>query len=249
MVRFKLFGIPITILPWFWLTLAIIGSNKLSTLDDLFRLVLFILAGFISILVHELGHGLTIKKLGAETQIVLQAFGGFATYPQNHFNRFQDFIITAAGPAVQLLLAGVVSLILNNVPIEAPMGEEFLNVLLWISVIWAVFNLLPVFPLDGGQLLNAVLGPKRRTITHIIGILVAVAIGILGVLEGTNFCRSLHGLFRLSELPNAPELLSSLRRRTVTSSPQRPQTPARFARTTFATPAPAATFQPTHQGR
>ena len=74
MLRFRLFGIPITILPWFWITLAIIGAGSLSTTDDLFRLLLFVLAGFFSVLVHELGHGLTIKKFGAPTAIVLRSF-------------------------------------------------------------------------------------------------------------------------------------------------------------------------------
>ena len=107
MVRFRLFGIPITVLPWFWITLALIGAGSLSSADDLFRLLLFILAGFFSVLVHELGHGLTIKKFGAPTEIVLQAFGGFATYPRDRFNRKQDFLVTAAGPAIQLVLGGI----------------------------------------------------------------------------------------------------------------------------------------------
>ncbi len=181
MVRFQLFGIPITILPWFWLTLALIGSGSISSSDDLFRLVLFILAGFLSILIHELGHGLTIKKFGAETQIVLQAFGGFATYPTNRFNRRQDFLITAAGPAIQLLLGGIVLLILRTVPMEESMGHYFLVILMSISFFWAFFNLVPVFPLDGGQILNAILGPKRKTATHVIGIVAAILLGLLAL--------------------------------------------------------------------
>ena len=197
MVRFKLFGIPITILPWFWLTLALIGYSSLSNAQDLFRLVLFILAGFISIMVHELGHGLTIKKLGADTQIVLQAFGGFATYPPNRFSRPQDFLITAAGPLVQLVLGGIVWAIYQNLDKETfeTLGPYFLWVLYKISFIWAIFNLLPVFPLDGGQLLNAVLGPKRRGITHVVSILVAVAVGALGFRFGYLFAALFMGFF------------------------------------------------------
>lgn len=183
MVRFRLFGIPITILPWFWITLAIIGSGSLSSANDLFRLALFVLAGFFSVLIHELGHGLTIKKFGAPTEIVLQAFGGFATYPPGLFNRKQDFLVTAAGPAIQLLLGGIAFVVHQNLSVEIAqtMGGYFLFVLCWISLVWALFNLLPIFPMDGGQLLNAVLGPRRKSVTHIVGILAAVGLAVLAI--------------------------------------------------------------------
>jgi Zn-dependent protease len=183
MIRFRLFGIPITVLPWFWITLAIIGAGSLSNADDLFRLLLFVLAGFFSVLVHELGHGLTIKKLGAPTEIVLQAFGGFATYPKGRFNRKENFLVTAAGPAIQLILGAIALVIYRSLSEDmvATMGGHFLLVLCGISFFWALFNLLPIVPMDGGQLLNAVLGPKRQNITYIVGIITAIGIGILAL--------------------------------------------------------------------
>ena len=194
MVRFNFFGIPITILPWFWITLALIGSRSLQTTEDLFRLLLFVLAGFISILVHELGHGLTIKKLGAKTEIVLQAFGGFATYPKDRFNRLQDFLISAAGPSIQLILGGVSLAINKNIEAES-MGKYFLTMLSGISFVWAIFNLMPIFPMDGGQLLNAILGPKRRIATHGISILASIALAIIGFKLGYLLIPIFMGLF------------------------------------------------------
>jgi membrane-associated protease RseP (regulator of RpoE activity) len=49
--------------------------------------------------------------------------------------------------------------------------------LVWISVVWAVLNLVPVLPLDGGQMLHAVLGPERVKITLWVSILCAVTLG------------------------------------------------------------------------
>jgi hypothetical protein len=63
-------------------------------------LVLFVLAGFISVLIHELGHALTGRLFKAQTAITLHAFGGFAVFPSARFTRWQDFLVTAAGPAV-----------------------------------------------------------------------------------------------------------------------------------------------------
>ena len=182
MVSFSLFGIPITIQPWCWVSLAVIGYNvdSFSSSQGLFKLILFVLAGFISLLIHELGHALTIKKLGAQTEIVLQAFGGFATYPANRFNRWQDFLISAAGPTIQLILGGLILLVWRNIPIDS-LGKHFLHVLWVISFVWAIVNLLPIFPLDGGRLLNAILGPKRKAITHAVGLLCAIALAVLAL--------------------------------------------------------------------
>ncbi|GHC40524.1 metalloprotease [Roseibacillus persicicus] len=195
MFRFRLFGIPVTVLPWFWITLAIIGSQTVHGFSDLFRIVLFVLAGFISVLVHELGHALTIKKFGAPTEIVLQAFGGFATYPPNRFNRLQDFLLTAAGPAIQIVLGLVIFLLIRTVDLPDSMGLYFLKVLSGISLFWAFINLVPVFPLDGGQLLNAMLGPKNKKITHITGIIVAIALGLLALKFGFIFATFFMGYF------------------------------------------------------
>jgi membrane-associated protease RseP (regulator of RpoE activity) len=49
-----------------------------------------------------------------------------------------------------------------------------------ISFIWALLNLLPILPLDGGQMLHAILGPKREKITLWITIVCAVLIGLFG---------------------------------------------------------------------
>ncbi|MBK1833079.1 site-2 protease family protein [Roseibacillus ishigakijimensis] len=184
MVRFRLFGIPVTVLPWFWITLAIIGSGTIHSGEDLFKLVLFVLAGFISVLVHELGHALTIRKFGAPTEIVLQAFGGFATYPRNRFNRKQDFLVTAAGPAIQIALGLLIGLLAYQGGLPNSMGLYFLQMLAIISIVWAVFNLLPIFPLDGGQMLKALLGPKCQKVTYGIGLAIAVGAGLLGLMGG-----------------------------------------------------------------
>ena len=105
MFSFNLFAIPIRVEPWFWLTMALIGGG-LTARDSLSILLvlIFMLAGFVSILVHELGHALTIRKFGLPTEITLHGFGGYAIYPPNRLTRIQSFLVTAAGPGLQLAL-------------------------------------------------------------------------------------------------------------------------------------------------
>ena len=180
MVRFKLFGIPVEIQPWFWLTLAIFGGiSDATSPEGLMSLLLFILAGFLSILIHELGHALTGRFFGAPTAITLTAFGGYATFPAGRFTRVQSFLVTAAGPAIQLLLAALAFALLVRGPKFAPMGRDFIGSLFGVSLFWALLNLIPVIPLDGGRLMDSTLGPRRIDLTLKISMVVAVIAAVL----------------------------------------------------------------------
>lgn len=180
MLRFSLFGIPVVIQPWFWITLALIGGALgAHSSDAIMRVMLFVLAGFVSILVHELGHALTGKAFGAPTQITLMAFGGFASFPANAFTRTQDFLVTAAGPAIQLLLAGLVFGLSLFIELPNAAAAYFVTVLIGISIFWALLNLVPVIPLDGGRLMAALLGPARRLQALKISMIAAIIIAAL----------------------------------------------------------------------
>ncbi|MBC8127280.1 MAG: M50 family metallopeptidase [Gloeobacteraceae cyanobacterium ES-bin-144] len=181
MVRFTIFGIPVQVQPFFWLSLVIIsGAGSADSSSAVLRIALFVIAGFISILVHELGHALTARKFGAHSEITLQAFGGYAAYSGVRMTRQQSFMITAAGPLVQIVLGLLVLLLLSTRPALSTDMIYFLQKLMEISLVWAVLNLLPVLPLDGGQLLNAILGPQRIKITLWITIIVAIS-GAFGI--------------------------------------------------------------------
>lgn len=179
MIRFSLFGIPIEVQPFFWLTLVILGGAlRADSSDQLLQIGLFVIAGFISILIHELGHALTGRAYGARSRIVLQAFGGYAAFTGTHFNRRQSFVVTAAGPAVQIALGLLVLFTLPHLGTLSLPALYFLKILMLISFFWAVLNLLPVLPLDGGQMLSAILGPQRIKITLWVTIIVAIAAGV-----------------------------------------------------------------------
>ena len=179
MIRFSIFGIPVQVQPFFWITLIIIGgAMDANSASAILEIGMFVLAGFISVLVHELGHALMARKFGAYSEITLQAFGGYAAYSGVRLTRPQTFAVTAAGPAIQILLGLAVMLALRNLPPLSRNADYFLDTLILISFVWAVINLLPVLPLDGGRLLDAVLGPERIRITLWITIIVGVVVGL-----------------------------------------------------------------------
>ena len=181
MIRFTFFGIPVEIQPWFWVIMAMLGSGfgqVGSTANEALNIALFVIAGFISIFTHELGHALTGKIYKAQPFIVLHSFGGIAAFPGSQFTRLQSFLVTFAGPLVQIIL-GIASFVaLYFLQGLSDSFRGFLGDLASISIFWALLNLIPVYPLDGGQMLFAVMGPKRRRLALQVSIGVAVLAAI-----------------------------------------------------------------------
>ena len=182
MIRFYILGIPVCVEAWFWVSLAFIGGGlSASSSADVINVIIFVFAGFLSILIHELGHALMIRAYGLPSTITLQAFGGFASYPAESLNRLQSFCVSAAGPIVQLALGFFIIFI--SPYLSTPEGSLFVpfsRYLALISVIWSIFNCLPVYPMDGGQMLAALMGKKRQIYVHLIGVLFAVTFGLIG---------------------------------------------------------------------
>ena len=160
-LRFRCLGFPVRVSPWFWLTSAIVIWNVSDRLDH--KLV-GIVAVFISILIHELGHALAIRHYGGRSEVVLAMFGGYATCNVNP-SRMGNIIIAAAGPAAGFLLWGVLRLLVRQFPQQIFSAHEYvltlLNVLLWANWSWSLLNLIPVWPLDGGRISHQVIGRFR----------------------------------------------------------------------------------------
>lgn len=183
MFSFNIFAIPVRVEPFFWVTMALIGGG-LSARDSLsiLLILIFILAGFVSILVHELGHALTIRKFGLPTEIALHAFGGYATFPPGKLDRKQSFLVALAGPGLQILLA----LFLLGLRYFTPIPQEsLLNILvldlIGVSIIWALLNCIPIYPMDGGQMMAALLGPHRENLVYLISTVLAILIGLASI--------------------------------------------------------------------
>ena len=154
--------------------------------------VAFIIALFGCVLLHEFGHALTAKHYGIRTQdITLLPIGGIARLERMPENPRHELWVTLAGPAVNVVIAGVLFAVL----VFAHPASEFLQVrllkgnflvrLMWVNVFLGAFNLLPAFPMDGGRVLRALLsmrlGRARATrLAASIGQGMAILFGIAG---------------------------------------------------------------------
>ena len=110
-LNFSLFGIPIRIHPMFWAIAALLGLNACDR--DLSLLLIWVVAVFFSILLHELGHAVVIRWFGNRPWITLYAFGGLTSHdPRRSLrpggtNTWGQILISFAGPGVGFLLVAV----------------------------------------------------------------------------------------------------------------------------------------------
>ncbi len=182
-LRLNLFGTPIRVHPMFWIVTVILGWDLFTSTNDLSLLVAWVLAVFFSILLHEMGHVLMGNYFGTTGFIILHGFGGLAIGSNHLSNRWKRIAVSLAGPGIQLVLYFLIIGLLSTNLLPKPETEltrkfnEFLSLLLYINFYWPFLNLLPVFPLDGGQALKDFLGGLLRNgdkIAYIISSLFAI---------------------------------------------------------------------------
>ncbi len=183
MLRFTLFGFTIRVQWMFWLIGLLLGSGLLRSNDPraMQYMVVWIAVFFVSILWHELGHAFAMRKYGGRPEILLYGMGGVCS-SVGQYSRNQSMLISAAGPAAGFLLA-LIALGLSQIP--AISGNSFgrfaIGQLIWINTFWTLMNLLPVLPLDGGQILRAFMANRNPTVAPKVGAVTAGIVAILGL--------------------------------------------------------------------
>jgi Zn-dependent protease/CBS domain-containing protein len=195
----RLFGVPVRFHFTFLLLLAFLLFIGVGQRQSGAFTALYILALFGSVLLHELGHALVARRYGIRTiEIVMFPIGGVARLDRLPHGK-QEVLIALAGPAVNLVIAGLIFGWLGVSDgkglLATAMGEPTdVNLGLRIGIgnlILAVFNLLPAYPMDGGRVLRGLLALKRTEaeatrIAAGAGQALAVLMGLYGLLSA-NF--------------------------------------------------------------
>jgi stage IV sporulation protein FB len=186
MVRFRLFGIPFEVGPYFWLLSAILGSNQAQGQHGLIVLVIWVACVFVSIVAHELGHALLARRFGLNPYVALHWLGGTTYMPGSGLTRPQSMLVTLAGPAAGLAFWALTRYVLVGLFIRSAevnyVTFDVLQFLLFINLVWTLFNLLPVLPLDGGQFVRSLAGPRHLFFARMLGGIVAVIVCLYCVL-------------------------------------------------------------------
>lgn len=240
-LHFSLLGIPVRVHPLFWLMGVILGASGGLGEDAGVTILIWIAVVFVSILVHEFGHALTMRHFGQRPRVLLYLMGGLAIPDSSPWeatskgsqNPRDRILVLAAGPGAGFLLAGLVAALVfagggavrveltdNNIPWYAveldrgvplfesvtdvveyeeegvtftkrvPNDRRFLLILissmLFVNIFWGLMNLLPVYPLDGGQIAREVMTLKnpwdgiRRSL--MLSLMTSAVVAVIGLL-------------------------------------------------------------------
>jgi Zn-dependent protease len=187
-LRWRLFGTPCRVHPSFWVFSVIFGmlSAQGMQANALTFIFMWVLAMFLSVLFHEVGHVTMGRIFGEPGHIVLYSMGGYAMGFYDRLERWQRILVAAAGPVAGFLFLGAIVLfdnmiwnfnLLGSFRLDLPalrtpwclvdwMGQQGLREHVWynflifnlliMNLFWSIINLLPVIPLDGGNILKEI---------------------------------------------------------------------------------------------
>lgn len=147
----------------FPLILVIFGGQAWmeGSFRDAIETIVFILAAFLCVVLHEFGHSFQVRRYGIVVRdIILLPIGGMARAEKIPDNPWQEIVVAISGPIVNFAIAAVLFAltVLRGVPLWGD-GDFIVN-MLFINLALGLFNLIPAFPMDGGRILRGILALK-----------------------------------------------------------------------------------------
>ncbi len=175
-LHFSLARVPIRVHPLFWVMTVLFGAAS----GNIWQLLIWVVAVFVSIVIHELGHAFVMKMFGQPSRILLYLGGGLTIPEPVHWgNRWinvslkpaQEILIALAGPVAGFLFALLIILggaaagglvmmtpLFGIIPFptvyllsSGTLVNSIISTFIWVNIFWGFINLMPVYPLDGGN--------------------------------------------------------------------------------------------------
>lgn len=194
MFEFRLFKTPVRIQPWFLLIAAWFGwmqAERESAWEV--SLAIFVVVMFTGVLAHEFGHAFAGRAFGLTPRIELHGMGGVTSWEDGRrLSPGQSIAVSAAGPGVGIVI-GLASglLLIVLAPAEGSIARFAFTSLVWVNLGWGVLNLLPMMPLDGGNIMASFFelfaGSKGRIAARLLSLVFCAALLALVLSVPTGF--------------------------------------------------------------
>lgn len=177
LVTFRLLGFPVTIHGSFLVVVFLIGYSGRVQVSNALAWVVVVT---VSVIAHELGHALVAAPAGGQPRIDLYMMAGLTTWNPRGTSRGRRVAVSVAGPAAGVLFGFVVLLVYRSID---PVRDSLLDVALadavWANFAWGVLNLLPMLPLDGGQVVYALMpGNEKKRMQRAAAVSLAVGVAV-----------------------------------------------------------------------
>ena len=192
-IHFRLLCIPIRIHPMFWVVAVLLGWS-LPVVEQ----ILWVVVVFFSVLVHEMGHALSARIAGQTTHVVLHTMGGLTIFDEAApaRPRWKRALVAFSGTLAGFLLAGLTYLL---VPLLGAVESGILGALyfhlLWVNIVWGLVNLLPIWPMAGGQIARSLLVEFVGDTGFSISSLASVAVAGLVAFVAWQFSQPIISMF------------------------------------------------------
>jgi Zn-dependent protease len=185
-LRFRLFGIPVAVTPSFWFLTLFLQFSELARPE---RLAIWAGVVFSGVLLHELGHALVIRAFGFAPSIELYGMGGLTAWSMPTGNApgpWKRLAVSLAGPFAgialgfgTLFLAVSSGMSLEGIWARGTHAEYLVSSVVWVNAGWGLLNLIPVYPLDGGQVMASLFDLVTPGNGRVWALRVTVGIGSL----------------------------------------------------------------------
>lgn len=187
-LHLRLGDVPVRVELGFFVVAALLGAS----LGTIGAIAIWVAVVLVSVLVHELGHAVAMRLSGVSARIVLHGMGGLTIPAASIASRPKRIVVDLAGPVAALVLLGVPGAWLaRTLDDPGPTVEIALLSIVWVNVAWSLVNLLPILPLDGGnvtkELLDVATDGHGEVPARVVSILVAGAAGLYALRSGLLF--------------------------------------------------------------
>ncbi|MEM0999464.1 MAG: site-2 protease family protein [Bacteroidota bacterium] len=180
-LKFRLFGFPVTLDPGFFLLVVLLYLANLQ--NPIYGLII---AGciLVSVMIHEFGHAVVARTFGLRPAIRMTFIGGLTIWSREEGNEpsnLQYILITLAGPFAGFAFGGLVLVycLIAGIPISITLSpSDAIGILLLFNFVWGLANLLPLYPLDGGQVLYYTLRLAKKLPAERISALISIGLGV-----------------------------------------------------------------------